>query len=203
MDFKKIKFNRSGMSLEVTYLETMKINDISVTNEVVKKCNMIVHNDFIDALAGLKAHFALLCDLREVSTFPERYDIAHFDHEQFLEKIAITGISIGGDDDSAGVVIIGRKELPSGVLNLVTPFTRFDSDYKWREQLEEAVEHLLAETEQYVFDQKWGVKQLEFPFEDFADEAEPFGTFDDVPFSDEKPKKKKPKKVKEVLETAC
>lgn len=198
------------MSIEVTFFEHMDVNDVPITNEVVKKCNMIVHKDFIDALAGLKIHFALLCDLREVNQFPERYDVNNFDHEQYLEKITITGITIGGDDDSAGVVIIGRKELPSGVLNLVTPFTRFDSDYQWQSELEEAVRNLSNETEQYVFDQKWGVKQLEFQFEEYADGEEPFGTFEDTLNAEtaapveEKPKKKsRTKKAKEVLEPAC
>lgn len=212
MDFKKIKFNKSGMTLEVVYFETMSLNDTTVTNEICKKCNMIVHNDLIEALKWLRVHFALLCDLREVNSFPVDYadKIEKFDHETYLEKINITGISLGGEDESAGVVIIGQKELPGGgVLNIVTPFTRFDSDYSHCNALEQAVNNLIYEAEQYLFEQKWGVKQLELPFEDFAEMDEPFGTFEDVtPVPVEKEKKKRgsrKKKVEEseVLEPAC
>lgn len=212
MDFKKIKFNRSGMTLEVLYFETMTLNDTTVTNEINKKCNMIVHEDFIKALEGLKVHFALLCDLREVNNFPGDFgdEIEKFDHETFLEKIKITGISLGGEDESAGVVIVGQKELPGGgVLNIVTPFTRFDSDYSHRLALELAVDNLVGEAEQYLFEQKWGIKQLELPFEDFAEMDEPFGTFENItPVPIEKEKKKRggrKKKVEEneVLEPAC
>lgn len=200
------------MTLEVVYFETMSLNDTTVTNEICKKCNMIVHNDLIEALKWLRVHFALLCDLREVNSFPVDYadKIEKFDHETYLEKINITGISLGGEDESAGVVIIGQKELPGGgVLNIVTPFTRFDSDYSHCNALEQAVNNLIYEAEQYLFEQKWGVKQLELPFEDFAEMDEPFGTFEDVtPVPVEKEKKKRgsrKKKVEEseVLEPAC
>lgn len=200
------------MTLEVLYFETMTLNDTTVTNEINKKCNMIVHEDFIKALEGLKVHFALLCDLREVNNFPVDFgdEIEKFDHETYLEKIKITGISLGGEDENAGVVIIGQKELSGGgVLNIITPFTRFDSDYNYCNPLESAVNNVIYEVEQYLFEQKWGVKQLELPFDDFAEEDEPFGTFEDVaPVPVEKEKKKRggrKKKVEEseVLEPAC
>lgn len=213
MDFKKIKFNRSGMTLEVLYFETMNLNDTTVMNEISKKCNMIVHNDFVEALKGLKVHFALLCDLREVNSFPVDYgdNIENFDHETYLDKVTITGITLGGEDESAGVVIIGQKELPGGgVLNIVTPFTRFDSDYNYCNPLEQAVNSVVYEAEQYLFEQKWGVKQLEIPFEDFAEIGdEPFGTFENIPVEEqpreEKKKRGRKKKVEgtEVLEPAC
>ena len=214
MDFKKIKFNRSGMTLEVLYFETMNLNDTTVTNEISKKCKMIVHNDFVEALKGLKVHFALLCDLREVNGFPVDYgdNIENFDHETYLDKITITGITLGGEDESAGVVIIGQKELPGGsILNIVTPFTRFDSDYNYCNPLEQAVNSVVYEAEQYLFEQKWGVKQLEIPFEDFAGiDDEPFGTFEDIP-AEEQPKEEKKKRggrkkkveESEILEPAC
>ena len=200
------------MTLEVLYFETMTLNDTTVTNEINKKCNMIVHEDFIKALEGLKVHFALLCDLREVNNFPVDFgdEIEKFDYETYLEKIKITGISLGGEDENAGVVIIGQKELSGGgVLNIITTFTRFDSDYSHCNTLEQAVNNLVYEAEQYLFEQKWGVKQLELPFDDFAEEDEPFGTFEDVaPVPVEKEKKKRggrKKKVEEseVLEPAC
>lgn len=212
MDFKKIKFNKSGMSLDMVYSESMLVNDTTVTNEISKKCNMIVHNDFIETLNGLKIHFALLCDLREVNTFPEDYEVEKFDYETCLENITITGVTLGGEDDSAGVVIIGQKELPGGgILNIVTPFTRFNSDYKNCNALENAVEAVVYEAEQYLFEQKWGVRQLEIPFEDFAEtDDEPFGKFEDIPEQGQQPKEEKKKRGRkrkvdetEVLEPAC
>ena len=207
MNFKKIKFNRSGMSLDVTFYENIEVDGVSIVNEISKKCSMIVHQDFIDALAGLKVHFALLCDLREVSNFPKRYDVNNFDHEEYLDKITVTGISFGGDDGE-GVVIIGQKELPSGVLNVITPFTRLEGgEYEWTEQLREAIGIIESEAEQYLFEQKFGVKQLELPFDDEFSDEEPFGKFEDIPEAAEPVEKKKKggrkKKVsKEVLEQA-
>lgn len=210
MDFKKIKFNKSGMSLDVTYYEKIEVDGVSVVNEISKKCSMIVHQDFLDALAGLKVHFALLCDLREVSNFPKRYDVKDFDHKEYLGKVTVTGISFGGDDGDGGVVIIGQKELPSGVLNVITPFTRLDGDYEWSEPLKDAIAIVSSEVERYLFEQKYGVKQLELPFDDEFAEDEPFGKFEDIPSTEgvapveNKKKGNRKKKVeKEVLEEAC
>lgn len=212
IDFKKIKYSKSAMSIEVTYNEYLEVNEAPVSNEVVKKCNMIVHQDFINALNGLKIHFALLCDLREVSKFPEKYDVDKFDHEQFLDKIVITGITLGGDDNNAGIVIIGQKELPGGgILNLVTPFTRFESDYVWCVELEEAVKGVCYEAEEYL-NGKWGVRQLELDFADeYEENGEPLGKFENLPESIEsveQPKKRGRKKkevtnIEPVLEPAC
>jgi hypothetical protein len=72
------------------------------------------------------------------------------------------------------VTIIGQKILKSGqVLNLIAPFTKFSSDdsvdgYSYGSELDLAIQRCDWEVSEYLFSEKYGVKQEQLDFESDA-----------------------------------
>ncbi len=160
-EIKKAKITNQS-TLEVTLIEYAE-ND--VTNEVVKKCGNLVHEDMRLAFKALSGHMAMLCDLKESVGL----DLSDPEHAATLDKIYVTSFSVGGNDDNEGVCLVGGKKLASGkVLNLVAPFQKYeDEEYKLSYALEEDVNLCIKEVEAYLYDNKCAVRQL-----DLFDDAE-------------------------------
>ena len=128
----------------------------------------LVTNDLRNAFNVLVAHLAFLCEQKEA------------DGKEFLEdlpegidkKLEVTGFVIGGEDESRGVTLIGKRFLKSNkVLNLNAPFTKFtdeNEDYAFQFELEQAIESCSYEVNEYIFNKKWKVVQQELPFEEQA-----------------------------------
>ncbi|MCW0484093.1 hypothetical protein [Gaoshiqia sediminis] len=147
---------------EVTYKESF--TEANFSNEVSKKCSQIVHVDLKNALDRLKIHLVILCEQPEAVLMDNIYD---FDLEE-LSNYVVTGYSIGGSDESAGVTIIGQKLLKSGqVLNINAPFTKFEDAeaYEFAGELYGDVQACNWEVSEYLFAEKWGLKQQEFDFD--------------------------------------
>lgn len=128
----------------------------------------LVTNDLRNAFNALAAHLAFLCEQKEA------------DGKEFLEdlpegidkKLEVTGFVIGGEDESRGVTLIGKRFLKSNkVLNLNSPFTKFDDEnepYQFGFELEQAIQACEYEVNEYLFNKKWKVVQQELPFEEDA-----------------------------------
>lgn len=126
----------------------------------------LVTNDLKDAFSALTAHLAFLCEQKEA------------DGKEFLEdlpkdidkKLEVTGYTIGGEDESRGVTLIGKRFLNSNkVLNLNSPFTKFDDEnepYQFAFELEQSIQACEYEVNEYLFNKKWKVVQQELPFEE-------------------------------------
>lgn len=85
-----------------------------------------------------------------------------------FNNYVVTGYSIGGSDENAGVTIIGQKLLKSGsVLNMIGPFIKFEDfeAYAFAGELYADIYSCNYEVEQYLFKEKWGIKQQEFDFD--------------------------------------
>lgn len=151
---KKVKLTKSR-TLEVTLSEEVTVNGMPVTNEVVKKCEYLAHQDLLDALAKLAPHMVNICELMTPS-----------------EELRITGFSISENSDGAGVTIIASKTLTNGkVLNLVSPFTDFFSeDYSLSEELQIDVNDCVSEVELYINEGKSAIRQASINFDE-DDEA--------------------------------
>lgn len=161
-------------SLEVNLDETVNTNGGgSVTNEILKKCNTLVHDDLIAAFENLKVHMVKACDFKK-SELISAETIEDFDIN-LLSDYHIKGFSIGGEDENEGVVLIGSREFASGkVLNIITPFIRFADEvdpYEFASELADAVNAAVYEVEQYLFEDKYAIKQLEIPFDAEDNEA--------------------------------
>lgn len=171
--------------LEVVYEEYFSEENYS--NTIEKKYAQIVHADLKKAFDRLKAHVVCICEQPEADQVRAQ-GIFDFD-EEIINNYVVTGYTHGGSDESAGVTIIAQKLLKSGkVLNLIAPFTQFeDADtYEFAGELYADIASCDHEVEQYVFHDKWGIKQLDFDF-DAPEEAF-------INAAEEKPKKKGRKK---------
>ena len=116
----------------------------------------------------LHVHLAILCD--EVTT-PKKKD---FDAAEF-EGFTVRGFSIGGNDENEGVTISGSKDGKFGLVNLNTPFAKFDhnnSEYPFTSELGDAIQSAIYEVEQYLFEGKRAPeKQLEMEFGEEGEET--------------------------------
>lgn len=182
--------------LEVTFKENF--TEANYSNEVSKKCSQIVHTDLKAALERLKIHLVVVCEQKEAELV--NFESIHeFNLEQF-DNYIVTGYSIGGSDENAGVTIIGQKLLKSGsVLNLVSPFVKFQDmeAYDFAGELDADIQACNWEVEEYLFGEKWGLKQQEFDF-DAPEGAEIEMTISDG--SGKKGKKISMKKLKEMAD---
>ncbi len=156
-----------GRSLEVELTESIDNGNGPITNEVVLKCTGLAHDDLLARFDRLKVHLVKICDMKKAETITAE-NIENFDLKS-LDDYEVKGISIGGDDEHEGVVIIGAREFESGkVLNLVSPFTKFTDEhapYEFESDLYNDVQACIYEVELYL-EGKYLIKQLELPFDE-------------------------------------
>lgn len=190
------KVSLKGDRCDITFKERYKVANFS--NEVAKKCEQIVHEDLREAFRALRSFLITITEQPEASLF----NAANIDDEpeekmeQEIMKYIVTGYTVGGSGESEGVTLIGQKILKSGqVLNLVAPFTKYCDDtnvdaYPYAAELSIAITRCNYEVHEYLFNEKWGIKQQQLDFEtDVPEEA----------VLEEKPKKgRKSKKIKAI-----
>lgn len=179
--------------LEAIYEEHFSSDNYS--NTITKKCSQTIHGDFRDAVDKLKPHMVIVCEMPEAEAIK---DVGIYDYPaNELSNYIVTGYSHGGSDESAGVVIVGQKLLKSGkVLNLITPFIQFEDSeaYMFAGELEVEISACDYEATEYLFNDKYGMKQMSLDFDTPA-EAEIAVTAEEAP----KPKKRGRKKKEVVL----
>lgn len=164
-EIKKVKFE-GGHTVKAMYTQTIitkegeeEIRD-SADYEVTKR--VMPHDDFKAAMESLKPH--ALC-------ISEMIDHVKAVDEQILSKVEVTGISIGGHDEHEGVTIIAQRKLKHNrVLNIITPFVKFQDEhcpYAFSDELFACVNNVLYEAEQYlIHGKKQPSPQLEIAFEE-------------------------------------
>lgn len=159
----KIKNDRITAEYEEVFTSENYINSVSKSSE------QIAHADLVRAFDYLKPHLVALCEFPEA----QKINIANptdEDLDQTLAAYKITGYTKGGSSGSEGVTIIGQRLLLSGnVLNLVTPFTKFqcemDEGYTYGLNLKECIDRLDYEVDAYLFEGKFGMKQTSLDFD--------------------------------------
>lgn len=142
MDITKAKVTKDN-TLVATYMDE--------TGTVTVEGKNLVTNDLINAFKALVPHMAFLCEQKEA------------DGKEFLEDmpenidsiLEVTGYTVGGDGDSRGVILTGKRFMISNkVLNLNAPFTKFtdeNEDYAFQFELEQAIESCSYEVNEYIF----------------------------------------------------
>lgn len=171
---KKAKLTK-GRTLEITLEEYTEVGGNMVTNEVVKKCGYLAHNDLIQSFITLVPHMMNICEMSGNS-----------------DDFRVTGIVLTQSDENNAVMFSGSKTLSTGkVLNLNSPLQDlYGSDYLMEDELVEAVEKAVDEVQQYL-DGKCAIKQTTIDFD--AEDADA-----EISIADEKPKKRGRKKSNEV-----
>lgn len=126
----------------------------------------LVTNDLKRAFSMLVPHMAFLCEQKEAENRLSLDELP----DNIETILDVTGYTVGGDGDSKGVTVTGKRFLKSSkVLNLNTPFTKFNDEneqYDFQFELEQAVEQCDFEVREYLFNKKWKVVQQEFSFEE-------------------------------------
>lgn len=126
----------------------------------------LVTNDLKRAFSMLVPHMAFLCEQKEAENKLSLDELP----DNIETILDVTGYTVGGDGDSKGVTVTGKRFLKSSkVLNLNTPFTKFNDEneqYDFQFELEQAIEQCDFEVREYLFNKKWKVVQQEFSFEE-------------------------------------
>lgn len=145
---------KDGIFLDVEYEKT--VGDSS--RSVKESCKAPIHDDLKDAFKKMDDH---LCRLSEQYNKKGKLDI---------ENVTAKGFTIGGSGDHEGVCLIGGRSVEGGYLNIVSPFTKWDSEYEYISELGEIVEECKNEVYLYVFEDKHQPdNQLELEFENEED----------------------------------
>ena len=153
---KKAKI-KDDLFLEVEYTEELAGHSKKDTK---LSCTVPVHDDLKETFKKLEKHLAILCD--EVTSNKKK----EFEDTAF-EKFDVRGFSIGGSDENEGVTINGSKEGKYGLVNLNTPFSKWENqDYPFSRDLANDVFAAIHEVEEYLFYGKRAPeKQLSMDFE--------------------------------------
>lgn len=191
ISIKKAKL-KDNLFLEVEFDEHLVNN---IINKIKRESTAPVHEDMIKAFKILDPHLAMICE--EISA--EEFDRAVKEKPVITAELIIsdkkpgkgkkvdlfgtieldplpedafkvTGFSIGGSTDSEGCVLIGRKELKSGkVMNMTSPFTKWDDDYPYTSELSQAIEGCKYEILEFIVNGKQAPdrqQEIEFPGEE-------------------------------------
>lgn len=153
---------------KVTKDNTLVATYTDETGTVTVEGKNLVTNDLINAFKALVPHMAFLCEQKEAAGTDFLEDLP----DNIGSILEVSGYTLGGDGDSRGVTLTGKRFLKSNkVLNLNAPFTKFadeNENYAFQFELEQAIESCCYEVNEYIFNKKWKVVQQELPFEEQA-----------------------------------
>ena len=135
MEVLKVKLNLKAQTLEADY-------KTDAGDEITFKGVAQVHPDLEKALAKLNDHLGDICEMEDITS------------------VIATGFTIGGEGDHQGAVVIGRKLLANNrILNLCSPFVKFDPDlepYEGAASLARAIRGVQVEAVEYLEGRKIG-----------------------------------------------
>lgn len=167
----KFKLDKAGTGT-VTYRETVESDDGSVINLHTVESGHVVHSDLRKVMDQLAIHIAGITEQAKVTRNTFGQDLVELGAP--FSNLKCTGFSIGGEDETAGVTLIGRRTLKSGkVLNLITPFEMFESDqensYRFGSELSGTIHTVIQEIHMYIEGKYEPSNQIDM-FEDPATE---------------------------------
>lgn len=154
---KKKESAAPDMKEGIRFKKAMIVNDLFLSvqydeelpghskNKLKNECTVPVHDDLKTAFARLHRHLALLCSMRDLPVKKQFYKTT-------FEEFTVTGFTIGGNDDSTGVCVIGFVDGAYGPVNLTTPLCKYTGeDYPFVNELSEDVIACEYEIDQYLF----------------------------------------------------
>lgn len=148
----KIVNNRLNVGYDRSFIKDDELTGepIEVIKSGTEKGINMVHQDMKVALALLKSHLLILCDIVEaVGKSPDDLD----KNIELLGHVAIMEFKCEGSGDNAGVTIVGTMINKRGKKRLlISPFEKFfdiENPYQYREELEMVVNHCQSEARNY------------------------------------------------------
>lgn len=158
-EFKKIKLESTiGIRLEYTERVTTEKDGETFTDssEFTLVKYKEVHPDLKACFDKLKPYVLNLCEITDEVDSADTI---------LLGKIKVTGVTIGGSDEHEGCTLIAQRILKHGkVLNLITPFMKWEDEYNGYDHSYEVagiVRELQHECELYLSGKYAPEKQLE------------------------------------------
>lgn len=150
--------NGDGLTL------TFKRSNQGDETEVVEKHKAPIHKDLKTALNALEIHLAVMTDY----VSPAGVEIAAPDPE-LTEKFHVHGYSIGGGEDSRGVILSGHLILKNGLAhNFNTPFFKFEqpetSRYTFMDDLIARINVIESEIAEYLDGKRGELAEPELAF---------------------------------------
>lgn len=137
-----------------------------------RKGSAVVHDDMSEAFRLLNVHLAIIDDaFKYISKKSLTLDQLQ-DHE-IAEGFGVTGIKISGSDENEGIILIGYKDVTTGIISLESPKISATSGYAFYDELKEAIDKVIMEVEDYMNGKaaaKEEMPELPFPTEGDGDE---------------------------------
>lgn len=176
IEIQKVKLKTKDDTADVSYDEILTdVEGDVIINNITMSGGHKCHLDMKRAIEMLAIHLALITEQVEMpkgKKFAVNETGEIVPHllprdQSILTTISATGISMGGDDDSRGVTIIGSRKMMNGsILNLTSPFLRLDDkDYKFIETLKEDLAQIDIEANAYLQGKCAPPAQMEMIFE--------------------------------------
>lgn len=154
LEFRKVTL-RDYMFLNLEFDEV----DFEATDHVKKVCNKPIHDDLKAVIKSFDRHCVLINELVDMKKV--KGDIGQWD-DSILENITVKSITL---NDEAAAISFDRKLSTGKVIPQSTPSTKFFDDaatkYKYQSELQELVQKLIDEVEEYLAGTKLGVVQME------------------------------------------
>lgn len=204
----------NGRQLTVTYTEFRPEGDKDIT----VKSEIPAHKDCTDAFKKLVPHFILLTEMKEsdkLSAEAAAVGIDNISPDDDYLNAEVIGIKIGKNDNNTDTVTIigGRLLKLGGSVDFNSPAQELESsggefEYPYINELNLAIQGILFEVKQYLFNGKFAITQTTIEFEATPDAPFEAGKMIDTDTGEitkitvEKPKRgRKPKN--EHIPAAC
>lgn len=152
LQIKKVKIDAKGFP-EINYVE---VREDGKNPNINHDCPAIAHDDFINAVSELAAHYALITGY---ASFSKGLKLDAL--KTGVSAFKPSGYSIGGKEDNEGITITGHIIVSwSGKACIVnSPFLLFDegdeSKYKFIDDLAATVEKIANEAKEYIVNRKF------------------------------------------------
>jgi hypothetical protein len=152
------------------------------------KCDQLYHPDLKRVFDKLIPHLIVICDQKEAILIEDLEnidgDVLYFDGDSSNEdsknqRYIVTQFSISGSGESEGISLVGYKKIGEKVLNLNAPFTKYEDDYRFSEELALTIQSCIHEVEEYL-NGKYAIKQLEIPEDEIDPDTEFQGKANDA-----------------------
>lgn len=165
----------NGRRLTVIYTETYPEGDKDIT----VKSEIPAHKDCTDAFKKLVPHFILLTEMKEsdrVSHLAANVGIDNIPEEDEFKNADVYGIKLGKNDSNVPTVtLMGERYLKAGgsvdfcSLAQDLESSEAEFEYPYINELNLAVQAVIYEVKEYLFNGKYAVIQGEINFEATAD----------------------------------
>lgn len=112
------------------------------------------HEDLKNAFLYLRVHLAIIADQLD-GLKCDLHFLEEAEQQDFIDKFTVNSFSIGGTGEHEGFTLSGFKKLSRGrVLNLNTPFTKFEDEteepYEFALEAKHLIDHCCEEVELYM-----------------------------------------------------